>query len=232
MATSETPRVVVSSETPQKRLSPAEWKVFRACQRCGAEASTADILRELKSKNDVYDYRTVQILLKRMEAKGYLRVEKPDSRSNVYTSIVPLKDVLAREVRFFLDQVIGLEPDNIQLVRDALDDLERYGPFVAFDESSLPSGLRPRLVAFVEDFIHLRRDRWALAAALRLEPAALDRHSSFAGALSLLVNAGGDTISAVIKLLDAIDQLLEPDDVAKARELSALKRELQSLSVP
>ena len=228
MAKMPKPRVVHSSGTPRERLSPGEWPVLRACWRLGREAPTAEIVREVQT-DSLYDYRYTQTVLRRLLAKGYVRVEKKRPRRNVWTPALSAREVLTQEVRIFVDQVVGLEPENLQLIRDVLDELEMQGPYAAFDEASLPRALRVRLITLVEGFIERKRDRWALAAALRLDHTALDQSPTLGRSISLLMSAGGDTVSAALALLGAIAELLEPSEAESARELDAIRRELEAL---
>ncbi|MCP3962401.1 MAG: BlaI/MecI/CopY family transcriptional regulator [bacterium] len=228
MAKTPKPRVVRSSGTPRDRVSSGEWPVLRACWRLGEEAPTAEIVREVQ-KDRIFSYRHIQSVLLRLVDKGYLRVEKRGPRRNVWTSTLDPAEVLEQEVRVFVNEVVGLEPGNIQLIHDVLDELLTHGPYVAFDEAGLPRELRVRLIALVDGFIDRKRDRWALAAALGLKPKALDQSPTLAGAISLVMAAGGDTISAAVKLLDAIEELLEEDEAEKASEISELRDQLLDL---
>lgn len=180
-------------------------------------------------KDTHYDYRYAQTILRRLVRKGYLKVEKQSPRRNVWTAVRLPEETLRDAMRFFINQVVGLEPENVQMLRDELEDLERHGPYGSFDASSLPRGLRVRLTALVEGFIGRKRDRWALAAALGLEHTALDQSPKLAGAISLLSAAGGGTITAALKVLDAIEDLLEDEEQEEAREISAIRRQLEAL---
>ncbi len=42
--------------------------------------------------------------------------------------------------------------------------------------------------------------------------------------------AGGDTPSAALRLLDAVEELLEPDETRKVAQLRALRIELEALA--
>jgi len=203
--------------------------VLRACWRLGPEAPTAAIVREVQ-KDKIFSYRHIQSVLLRLIDKGYLQVEKQGPRRNVWTSTYEPKDVLMQEFRVFVDEVAGLEPEHLEMLHDVLDELRTHGPFVAFDADGLPRDLRVRLVTLVDDFIDRKRDRWALAAALGLAPQALDQSPTLAGAISLVMAAGGDTMSAALKLLDAVEELLEDDEVEKAGEIAALRDQLEALS--
>ena len=223
------PRVVRSTGLPPEALTPCEWRVLRACFRLGPEARVAEIVGELH-KDALVDYRYVQTLLARLVSKGYLEVEKRSPRISLYTAVHPAKDLLSQQVRIFLDYVIGLEPENIRLMREVLDDLESQGPYLAFDEASLPRDLRVRLLPLIDSFIRRKRNRWAVAGALGLSPADLDRFPALNRSVYLLKTAGGDTISAAVKVLDVIDELLEPEDEEMAQELAATREELQALT--
>ena len=203
--------------------------MLRSCWRQGPAAPTAEIVRDLQ-QDTLVDYRYTQTILRRLVKKGYLQVERQSARRNVWTSTLAPREVLAQEVRIFVDLVVGLEPENIQLIRDALDELESLGPYVAFDENSLPRALRVQLIEFVEGVIERKPYRWALAAALGLDHKALDEFSTLARSISALMNTGGDTLSAALKLLNTIEELLESGEAEKLSELAAIRQELEALS--
>ncbi len=222
-------RVVRSTRTPRERLSSGEWPILRACWRLGPGAPTAKIVREVQ-RDRIYSYRHIQSVLLRLRDKGYLRGEKTGPRRNVWTSVYDSKDVLMQEFRTFIDEVVGLEPENLEMLSEVLEELKTHGPFVAFDADGLPRDLRVRLINVVDGFIERKRDRWALAAALGVKPQSLDQSPTLAGAITLLMTAGGDTMSSALKLLEALEELLEEGEEDKAEEISALHRELQELS--
>ena len=111
--------------TSMPRLSRAEWEIIRICWRLG-EVSCHDVLREVLKKS-TREYRTVVTFLDRITRKGYLRVEKK-GRVKHYTATISPETALRHEIRFFLAEVIGLELENLRLLREMVDDeLERNG---------------------------------------------------------------------------------------------------------
>ena len=101
----------------EERLSPSEWEIMRICWRLG-RANVRQILKEdLKKRKR--DYRTILTFVSRMAAKGFLEVEK-EGNTNYYTAAVPQKKGLQREIDRFLKEVVGPEPENLELVERAV----------------------------------------------------------------------------------------------------------------
>lgn len=98
----------------EQQLSPAEWQMMRILWRIG-RASVRQVLEEdLKKRNR--DYRTILTFLSRMEAKGFLSVEK-EGKANYYTPVLPKKKGLQAEIGRFLDEVVGADREGLELVR-------------------------------------------------------------------------------------------------------------------
>ncbi len=108
--------------TPTEQLSRAEWELMRICWKLG-RASVRQILDE-SLKQRARDYRTVQTLLNRMAKKGYLEIEK-EGQANYYSPAVSEELGLQEEIRRFLDEVIGPEPQNLELLRTVLEQRAR-----------------------------------------------------------------------------------------------------------
>ena len=101
----------------EERLSPSEWEIMRICWKLG-RANVRQILKEdLKKKTR--DYRTILTFVSRMAAKGFLKVEK-EGNTNYYTAALSQKKGLQREIDRFLKDVVGPEPDNLELVERAV----------------------------------------------------------------------------------------------------------------
>ena len=90
---------------------------MRICWGLG-RASVRQILRE-DLKKRTRDYRTILTFVGRMAAKGYLEVEK-EGNTNYYTPALPQAEGLQREIERFLDEVVGPERENLELVRREL----------------------------------------------------------------------------------------------------------------
>jgi BlaI family penicillinase repressor len=102
---------------PKERLSPAEWQLMRICWRLG-RANVRQVLRE-DLKTHIRDYRTILTFMTRMTKKGWLEVEK-EGNTNYYIPAVQQNRALEKEIRQFLDQVVGPEPENLGLVEEIL----------------------------------------------------------------------------------------------------------------
>ncbi len=102
----------------KERLSPSEWEIMRICWRLG-RANVRQILKEdLKKRKR--DYRTILTFVSRMATKGFLEVEK-EGNTNYYTAVVPQKRGLQREIDRFLQEVVGPEQENLELVEKAVE---------------------------------------------------------------------------------------------------------------
>ena len=110
------------SPTPKERLSPAEWQLMRICWRLG-RANVRQILRE-DLKTHIRDYRTILTFMTRMTKKGWLLVEK-EGNTNYYRPAVDQSQALEKEIHQFLDQVVGPEPENLDLVKEILAETKR-----------------------------------------------------------------------------------------------------------
>lgn len=106
----------------EQQLSPAEWQMMRILWRIG-RASVRQVLEEdLKKRNR--DYRTILTFLSRMEAKGFLSVEK-EGNTNYYTPVLAKKKGLQVEIGRFLDEVLGADREGLELVREATERRQR-----------------------------------------------------------------------------------------------------------
>ncbi len=107
--------------TPKERLSPAEWQLMRICWRLG-RANVRQVLRE-DLKTHIRDYRTILTFMTRMTNKGWLEVEK-EGNTNYYIPAVEQSQALEEEIRQFLDQVVGPEPENLDLLERILAEIK------------------------------------------------------------------------------------------------------------
>lgn len=95
---------------------------MRICWRRG-RSTVREVLQD-SLRNSVRDYRTILTLLTRMARKGYLKVEK-EGKTNYYTPAVPQQGALTGEIRRFLKEVVGPEPENRELLRKLLEKRKR-----------------------------------------------------------------------------------------------------------
>ena len=103
---------------PAERLSSSEWQLMRICWRLG-RCTVRDVLME-DLKTHIRDYRTILTFMTRMTKKGWLKVEK-EGNTNYYTPAIAQQQALEEKIHQFLDQVVGLDPENRQLLRQILD---------------------------------------------------------------------------------------------------------------
>lgn len=117
-------------------LAKSELELARVVWRLG-QATVRQVLEALPRERGL-DFATVQTYLRRLEAKGYLRVEQR-GRTNVYSSRVAPDRVVGEVVRDFLDRVFdgqalplveqlindrGLSDDEIDALQRTLDELK------------------------------------------------------------------------------------------------------------
>lgn len=117
-------------------LAKSELELARVVWRLG-EATVRQVLEELPEERGV-DFATVQTYLRRLEAKGYLRVRQR-GRANVYSSRVSADRVVSEVVRDFVDRLFdgqamplvehliedrGLSDDEIEQLQQTLDELK------------------------------------------------------------------------------------------------------------
>jgi BlaI family penicillinase repressor len=98
-------------------LAKSELELARIVWRLG-EATVRQVLAELPRERGL-DFATVQTYLRRLEAKGYLRVRQ-QGRTNVYSSRVEPDRVVGEVVRDFLDRVFDGRP--LPLVQQLISD--------------------------------------------------------------------------------------------------------------
>ena len=98
-------------------LAKSELELARIVWRLG-EATVRQVLEELPRERGL-DFATVQTYLRRLEAKGYLRVSQR-GRTNVYSSRVEPDRVVGEVVRDFLDRVFDGQP--LPLVQQLISD--------------------------------------------------------------------------------------------------------------
>ena len=107
---------------PKERLSPSEWEIMRICWRLG-RCTVREVLGEdLKSHRR--DYRTILTFTTRMARKGWLEVEK-EGNTNYYSPAIAHKKAMTREIKRFLSEVVGPEPENLEVLRRELRAAER-----------------------------------------------------------------------------------------------------------
>lgn len=77
-----------------------------------------DVLEEDLEQHD-RDYRTILTFMSRMAKKGWLEVEK-EGNTNYYKPAIAEKKATTEEIRRFLDEVLGPDPRNRQLLQGFL----------------------------------------------------------------------------------------------------------------
>lgn len=117
-------------------LAKSELELARVVWRLG-EATVRQVLEALPDDRRL-DFATVQTYLRRLAAKGYLRVRQR-GRANVYSSRVPPDRVVSEVVRDFVDRLFdgqtlplvehliedrGLSDDEIEQLQQTLDQLK------------------------------------------------------------------------------------------------------------
>ena len=112
-------------DTPP-RMARAEWPLMRICWQLG-HATIPEIFlvsTRLRSstatKRRTFDYKAVQILLHRLAAKGFLRIER-GGRHNHHIPLVDHHESLRAETERFIEEVVGTGKEEIDLVIACLE---------------------------------------------------------------------------------------------------------------
>ncbi len=88
-------------------LSPAETEVLRILWQLGS--GTVQQVRDDLPAGRKITYATVQTLLRRLEAKGYLK-HKSAGRAHVFSPAIKASDVIRRTVGDFVERLYGGDP--------------------------------------------------------------------------------------------------------------------------
>lgn len=88
-------------------LSPAETEILRLVWQLG-KATVQDVCHKLPRRRRVA-YATVQTLLRRLEAKGYV-THDAKSKAHVFRPAVKREHVIKRTVSDFVDRLFGGDP--------------------------------------------------------------------------------------------------------------------------
>lgn len=100
---------------PRKRLtslSSAETEILRLVWKLG-QATVRDVCEQLPRKRRI-GYATVQTLLRRLEAKGYVGHEAR-GKAHVFRPAVRPQEVITKTVRDFVDRLFGGDPVPLML---------------------------------------------------------------------------------------------------------------------
>ncbi len=81
-------------------------------------ATVRQVLEEDR-KTHQREYRTILTFMSRMAKKGWFKVDK-EGNTNYYTPAIAQKKALKEEIRRFLDEVVGPEAENRELLEKAL----------------------------------------------------------------------------------------------------------------
>ena len=100
-----------------ERLSRSEWELMRICWRL-RRATVRQVFEEDR-KAHKRDYRTILTFMSRMAKKGWLKVEK-EGNTNYYTPAIAQKKAMTREIKRFLKEVVGPEPENREILENML----------------------------------------------------------------------------------------------------------------
>ena len=125
--TSKTPE----TKTPEKSLSPSEWRIMQVCWRLERTA-IREIVFELSDRTPAMSYTTVHMLLTRIVDKGYLTLEQ-DRGNNYYAPAVDRATIVRAAVEDFVDNTLAREPANLEILEQVLEDRK----------AGLPAGKKP-----------------------------------------------------------------------------------------
>lgn len=106
-------------------LSPSEWRVFFALSQ-RSEATVRQLEADIDSgQAQPMSYATIQVLVRRLEEKGYVHSRRPDrEKSHLYRGAYPFNEVLRRHATESLATLCqGNQRLLLTVVRDILEDL-------------------------------------------------------------------------------------------------------------
>ena len=124
-------------DTPQSPVGGAELEVLKTLWEFGP-GTVREVNARLTRQGRSWAYTTVQTMLQRLEAKGFVRSDRSGS-AHVYRAAVSREELLGRRLRELADQfcdgtasplVLALvegtrfTPEEIQQLRQLLDQLE------------------------------------------------------------------------------------------------------------
>jgi len=110
-------------KTPSKPLSPLEHAVMNVLWK--TSAATSDQIRESLAPRHVLKHSTVRTILRRLQAKGYVK-HKLSGKAYLYTGVAKPTNVAVRAVRQILDRFCdgSLEQLLVGLVENEVVDRE------------------------------------------------------------------------------------------------------------
>jgi predicted transcriptional regulator len=120
--------------TPAPTLTPQELAIMKVVWKLGS-ATVRDVYDDLRDRREIA-YTTVLTMMKILEQKGYLKVERAD-RAFVYKPVRARQDVLGGMVREFIDRVFdgASRPMLLHLVKQTkLSEKERKALLRAIEE--------------------------------------------------------------------------------------------------
>ncbi len=116
------------------RMTEAEWDVMRACWRHGRPSVQEILFQEsirygCSRDDDAYEvfYKTVNVLLRRLAAKGCVRVDRK-YRHNKYVPLIDHHEALRAETECFLREIVGPGAEEIEVVARCLERVRGGGP--------------------------------------------------------------------------------------------------------
>ena len=121
-------------------LSPAETEIARIVWQLGS-GTVQDVCDALPGKRGIA-YATVQTLLRRLEAKGYL-THSVRGKAHVFSPLAAKEKVVARTVGDFVDRLFGGDPVPLMLhLADhselSPDDVRRLKQLIEKDKDRKP----------------------------------------------------------------------------------------------
>lgn len=114
------------------RLPDAEFSVMKGLWECETPVSTADLRRHLEEKRN-WNMSALQVVLSRLEEKGFVRSEK-QGKNRFYTVLISEKEYISGESGTFFDRfgksgvtdlIAGLYKNN-NITKDDLTELMEF----------------------------------------------------------------------------------------------------------
>ena len=97
---------------PEKMLSPFEWTLVEAAWSLDEEAPLLyDVHRKLSESREI-NYNSVNSILKRIEKKGWVFMDRSQNRRHRCRPLFTREQVIAIEIEHFLGHLQTIAPDE------------------------------------------------------------------------------------------------------------------------
>lgn len=111
----------INAPIPEKRLSPFEWTLVETVWSLDEEAPLLyDIHAKLSESREI-NYNSVNSILKRIEAKGWVYMDRSQNRRHRCRPLFTREQVIEIEITQFLERLQDRAPDfGVPMLREHL----------------------------------------------------------------------------------------------------------------